>query len=158
MGPDFAQAPREIIGIVADARDAGLNSDPQPATFVPLSQVRDSYMKLNNRFMPLSWVVRTHVEPYSLLPAIQRAFQQTADLPVAHVRTMDRIVIQSTARDEFNTLVSGHFRRRGDSAGVHRTIWADGLLGGAAHARVRHPPGAGRELSASCATWWCGRR
>jgi predicted permease len=109
MGPDFAQAPREIVGIVADARDAGLNNDPQPATFVPLSQVRDSYMKLNNRFMPLSWVARTRVEPYSLLPAIQRAFQQTADLPVAHVRTMDRIVIQSSARDEFNTLVLGIF-------------------------------------------------
>ena len=109
MGPDFAQAPREIIGIVADARDAGLNSDPQPATFVPLSQVRDSYMKLNNRFMPLSWVARTRVEPYSLLPAIQSAFQQTADLPVAHVRSMDRIVIQSTARDEFNTLILSVF-------------------------------------------------
>ena len=109
MGPDFAQAPREIIGIVADARDAGLNNDPQPTTFVPLSQVRDSYMKLNNRFMPLSWVARTRVEPYSLLPAIQRAFQQTADLPVAHVGTMDRIVIQSTSRDEFNTLVLGIF-------------------------------------------------
>jgi putative ABC transport system permease protein len=109
MGPDFAQAPRQIIGIVADARDAGLNNDPQPATFVPLSQVRDSYMKLNNRFMPLSWVARTRVEPYSLLPAIQRAFQQTADLPVAHVRTMERIVIRSTSRDEFNALVLGIF-------------------------------------------------
>ncbi len=109
MGTDFAQAPREIIGIVADARDAGLNNDPQPSTFVPLPQVRDSYMKLNNRFMPLSWVTRTRVEPYSLLPAIQRAFQQTADLPVAHVRTMERIVIQSTARDQFNTMVLGIF-------------------------------------------------
>ena len=109
MGPDFAQAPREIIGIVADARDAGLNHDPQPATFVPLAQVRDSYMKLNNRFMPLSWVVRTRMDPFSLSPAIQRSFQETADLPVAHIRTMDRIVIQSTARDEFNTMVLGVF-------------------------------------------------
>jgi hypothetical protein len=79
MGPDFAQAPREIIGVIADVRDAGLNNDPQPATFVPLSQVLDSYMKLNNRFMPLSWVVRTHVNPYSLSPAIQRAFQPQQD-------------------------------------------------------------------------------
>ncbi len=109
MGPDFAQAPREIIGIIADARDAGLNNDPQPATFIPLSQVRDSYMKLNNRFMPLSWVVRTHVEPYSLSQPIQRVFQDAADLPLAHVRTMDRIVIESTSRDEFNALVLGVF-------------------------------------------------
>ena len=109
MGPDFAQAPREIIGVVADARDAGLNNDPQPATFVPLSQVLDSYMKLDNGFMPLRWLVRTRAAPFSLSPAIQRAFQETADLPVAHIRTMDRIVIQSTARDEFNTLVLGIF-------------------------------------------------
>jgi putative ABC transport system permease protein len=109
MGQDFAQAPREIIGIIADARDSGLNSDPQPTTFIPLPQVRDSYMKLNNRFMPLNWVVRTRVEPFSVSPAVQRVFQEVADLPVAHVRTMDRIVIQSTARDEFNTLVLGVF-------------------------------------------------
>ena len=108
MGPGFGQL-RDIIGIVANARDAGLNNDPQPATFVPLSQVADTYMKLNNRFMPLSWVVRTRVEPLSLLPAIQRVFQEMADLPVAHVRTMDRIVIQSTSRDEFNTVVLGIF-------------------------------------------------
>lgn len=109
MGPDFAQAPREIIGIIADARDAALNADPPPATFVPLSQVLDSYMKLNNTFMPLRWLVRTRVDPYTLSPAIQRAFQEAADLPVAHIRSMDRIVIQSTARDEFNTLLLGIF-------------------------------------------------
>jgi predicted permease len=109
MGADFTQSPRAIIGIVANARDAGLNSDPPPATFVPLAQVQDSYMKLNNTFMPLNWVVRTHVDPYSVQPEIQRAFQKTADLPVAHVRSMDRIVIQSTSRDQFNTLVLGVF-------------------------------------------------
>jgi predicted permease len=109
MGPDFTQPPREIIGIVANARDAGLNNDPQPATFIPLSQVGDAYMKLNNRFMPLSWVVRTHGDPFLVAPAIQRTFQEAADLPVAHLRTMDRIVIESTARDEFNTMLLGIF-------------------------------------------------
>jgi predicted permease len=109
MGPEFVQAPREIIGVIADARDAGLNNDPQPATFVPLSQVGDAYTKLNNRFMPLNWVVRTRVAPFSVSGGIQRVFQETADLPVAHIRTMDRIVIQSTARDEFNTMVLGIF-------------------------------------------------
>jgi putative ABC transport system permease protein len=109
MGPDFVQPPREIIGIVANARDAGLNNDPQPATFIPLSQVGDAYMKLNNRFMPLSWVVRTRVEPFSVNAPIQQVFRETASLPVAHIRTMDSIVIDSTARDEFNTVVLGIF-------------------------------------------------
>ena len=109
MGPDFAQAPREIVGIVGDARDGGLNNDPGPATFVPLAQVLDSYMELNNRFMPLSWVVRTKVAPFSVSAAIQQAFQNAADLPVAHIRSMDQIVIGSTARDQFNTLVLAIF-------------------------------------------------
>ena len=103
MGPDFVQAPREIIGIAGDTRDGGLNSDPFPATFIPLSQVLDSYMTLNNRFMPLSWLVRTRVAPFSLTAPIQKAFRDAADLPVARVRTMDQIVVQSTARNQFNT-------------------------------------------------------
>ena len=103
MGPDFVQAPREIIGIAGDTRDGGLNSDPFPATFIPLSQVLDSYMTLNNRFMPLSWLVRTKVAPFSLAAPIQKAFRDAADLPVARVRTMDQIVVQSTARNQFNT-------------------------------------------------------
>jgi len=109
MGPNFAQPPRQIIGVVADARDGGLNNDPQPATFVPLSQVGDAYMALNNTFMPLRWVVRTKVAPYSLLGQVQGAFQTAAGLPVFHVRSMDQIVVGSTARDQFNTLLLGIF-------------------------------------------------
>ena len=106
---NFRQAPREIIGIVGDARDAGLNSDPQPATFVPLSQVSDPYMALNNTFMPLRWLVRGRVAPFSLLGQIRTAFQQAAGMPVAHVRSMDQIVSESTARDLFNTMLLGVF-------------------------------------------------
>ena len=109
MGPDFAQPPREIVGVVGDARDGGLNAEPFPATFVPLAQVGDAYMKLNNTFMPLNWLVRTKVAPFSLSAPIQQAFQQAAGLPVAHMRTMDQIVIQSTSRDQFNTTLLGIF-------------------------------------------------
>jgi len=123
MGPDFVQPPREIIGIVGDARDGGLNNDPFPATFIPLAQVGDSYMKLNNRFMPLSWVVRTKVAPFSLSEPIQKAFQDAANLPMAHIRTMDQIVIGSTSRDRFNTLVLGIF------ASVAILLSAVGLYG-----------------------------
>jgi putative ABC transport system permease protein len=109
MGPAFAEPPREIIGVVADARDAGLNSDPQPEMFTPLAQVRDAVMVLNNRFLPLSWVVRTSVAPFSVSALVQRVFQDLADLPVGHIRSMDQVVIQSTARDQFNTLLLGVF-------------------------------------------------
>jgi len=109
MGPDFTQPPRQIIGIVGDARDGGLNNDPGPATFVPLSQVGDAYMALDNTFMPLRWLVRGKLPPYSLLGQIRGAFQQAAGLPVSHVRRMEEIVSGSTARDRFNTNLLGIF-------------------------------------------------
>jgi predicted permease len=108
-GPAFAEPPREIIGIVGDARDAGLNLDPGNEMFVPLAQVRDGVMALNNRFMPLTWVVRTKVAPFTLAQPIQQVFQDVADLPVGHVRTMEQVVVQSTSRDRFNTLLLGIF-------------------------------------------------
>jgi putative ABC transport system permease protein len=128
LGPDFEQPPREIIGIAGDARDGGLNNDPQPETFVPLAQVGDAYMALNNRFMPLSWVVRTKVAPFSVSAPIQRAFQDAADLPAAHIRSMDQIVMGSTARDQFNTWVLGIF------AGVAILLASIGLYGLMAYA------------------------
>ena len=109
MGPAFDEPPREIIGVVGDARDGGLNQDPVNEMFVPLAQVRDGVMELNNRFMPLTWVVRTRVAPFSLAEPIQRIFQQAADLPAGHIRTMDQVVVQSTARNRFNTMLLGIF-------------------------------------------------
>jgi predicted permease len=109
MGPAFREAPREIVGVVADARDFGLNSNPGPQMFVPVAQVRDPVMKLNNGFMPLSWVVRTKVAPFSLSAPIQRAFQDIADLPVANLRSMEQVVSQSTSAIQFNTLLLGIF-------------------------------------------------
>ncbi len=66
-------------------------------------------MKLNNGFMPLSWVVRTKVAPFSLSAPIQRAFQDVADLPVANLRSMEQVVSQSTSSVKFNTLLLGIF-------------------------------------------------
>jgi hypothetical protein len=56
-------------------------------------------MSLNNKFMPLTWLVRTKVAPISLSTAIQQAFRDAAGLAVARIRSMDKIVVQSTARD-----------------------------------------------------------
>src|SRR5581483_8269114 len=68
----FAEPPREIVGVVANARDAGLNANPQPQMFIPVPQVKDAVMALNNRFMPMNWVVRTSVAPFSLSLPIQQ--------------------------------------------------------------------------------------
>ena len=109
MGPDFAEPPRKIIGVVGDARVLGLNQDPPDQMFVPIAQVRDGVMALNNTFMPLCWVVRTKMAPLSQAAPVQRVFRETADLPVGHIQSMDQVVVQSTARNQFNTVLLSIF-------------------------------------------------
>jgi len=109
MGPAFEEPAREVVGVVADARDGGLNSDPQPQMFVPVAQVKDSVLALNNRFMPLTWALRTSMNPLATVAAAQGIFKEIADLPMGHPRTMEEVVARSTAGDRFNTLLLGVF-------------------------------------------------
>jgi predicted permease len=106
VGPEFEEPARQIIGIVGDSRDNGLNRNPNPMMYVPVAQVTDGVTALNSRIRPLIWVVRTRVPEYSLSPAIQAALRQASGgLPVAKVRSMDEVVAQSTAREDFNMLL-----------------------------------------------------
>ena len=61
---EFAAEPeRQIIGVVGDTRDDGLNNDPGPTMFIPQSQVPDLANALNVRITPMAWVVRTETDP-----------------------------------------------------------------------------------------------
>jgi len=107
---EFASEPdREIIGVVADSRDNGLNQDPGPKMFVPQGQVPDAVTKLNASIGTMSWVVRTRVPPMQVSQAIQAQIRQATGLPTADIRTMDQIVSRSTSRERFNTLLMTTF-------------------------------------------------
>jgi predicted permease len=100
---EFADEPeRQIIGIVADVRDGGLNDEPGPTMYIPQGQVPDAANALNVRLTPMAWVVRTKVEPYSVSAAVQEALREASGLPVSDIRTMSEVVSRSTSRDRFN--------------------------------------------------------
>ena len=106
MGPEFVEGPRQIVGIAGDVRDGGLNRDPRPTMYIPVAQVRDGVTALNARIGPISWIVRTRMAPHTLSSVIQKELREASGgLPVSHVRTMDEVVIQSTARADFNMLL-----------------------------------------------------
>lgn len=106
MGPVFAEPPRQVIGIVGDTRDGGLNQDPGPTMFIPVAQMPDKVTELNSRIAPLWWIVRTRMEPHTLTAAVTSAIREaTGGLPVAHIRTMDDIVVLTTSRERFNMLL-----------------------------------------------------
>jgi predicted permease len=106
IGPEFVEGPRQIIGVVGDVRDSALNQDPRPAMYVPFAQVPNGVTALNARVSALGWVVRTRSEPHALSPSIQKELREASGgLPVARIQSMDEIVVQSTARSDFNMLL-----------------------------------------------------
>jgi putative ABC transport system permease protein len=100
---EFASEPeRQIIGVVGDVRNGGLNNDPGPMMYIPQAQVPDAANALNVALTPIAWVVRTQVEPRSVSNAVQEQLRQASGLPVSNVRTMSEVVSLSTSRQQFN--------------------------------------------------------
>ena len=123
---EFAGEPdRQIIGIVGDVRDGGLNSEPRPRMYIPQSQVPDPVNALNIGISTLKWVVRTRVPPHSVSQAVQEQLRQVTGLPVSDVRSMDDIVSLSTSRQRFNMWLMSVF---GASALLLAAIGIYGLM------------------------------
>lgn len=108
MGPPFEEPARQIVGVVGNTHEGGLDRDTGSLMIVPDTQVLDSMTALNAKIVPLRWAVRTHGDPRQLSAAIAEQLRQASGgFPVAHIRTMDEIVSRSTSRQTFNmTLLS----------------------------------------------------
>jgi predicted permease len=108
MGPAYKEPPRQIIGVVADFRDRALGSNPEPIVYRPVTQLVDAVNALDNWGAAMIWAIRTKTEPHSLIINIQEQLRiASGGLPVAHVRSMQEVMTQSTARTNFNmTLLS----------------------------------------------------
>jgi len=104
-----AETDRQIVGIVADIKSNGLDSEPQPQMWVAQAQVPDLANALNISLTPISWIVRTQVPPQTLSNAIQESLRQTTGLPVTDVESMDAIVSTSVSRQRFNMWVMSVF-------------------------------------------------
>ena len=123
---EFTDEPdRQIIGVVSDVRDGGLNNDPQPTMYIPQAQVPDLVNALNVRITPIAWVLRTRVNVNSLTGAIQKELREATGLPVSEVRSMDEVVSRSISRERFNMLVMTIF---GGSALLLAAIGIYGLM------------------------------
>jgi predicted permease len=106
VGPQFEEPARQIVGVVGDTHDGGLNRDPGPLMIIPQAQVIDTITALNSNIVPMRWIVRTHGDPHQLIPTLTEQLRQASGgFPLARVRPMDEIVIRSTARDSFNMLL-----------------------------------------------------
>jgi putative ABC transport system permease protein len=106
LGPQFEEPAREIVGVAANIREMGLAGGDRPVMYIPQSQVADGLIKLANSVIPLSWIIQTTADPSSLSAAIQHEIQSVdSQLAASKIRTMDQVISESTARQNFNMLL-----------------------------------------------------
>ncbi|HXP07012.1 MAG TPA: ABC transporter permease [Acidobacteriaceae bacterium] len=156
VGPQFTEPARQIVGVVGDIRDGGLNNDPRPLMIVPGSQVTDGMTALNSNIGPMVWLVRTHGDPHSYISSVTDQLRQSSGgFPVARVRPMTQVVANSTAREDFNMLLLTIF---GCSALILAAIGIYGLMAYSVQQRtqemgIRMALGADRSRIRSLVVW-----
>jgi putative ABC transport system permease protein len=156
VGPQFEEPARQIIGVVGDIRDGGLNREPRPLMIVPEAQVTDGMTALNAGIGPVAWLVRTRTDPRPLTNAITEQLRQASNgFPVARVRPMEEVVVQSTSRQDFNMLLLTIF---GAAALLLAGIGIYGLMAYSAQQRtqemgIRLALGADRSAIRNLVVW-----
>ena len=156
VGPEFDEPARQIIGIAGDIHSNGLGADPFPLMIVPQAQVTDGMTALNARIGPVIWLVRTHTEPHQFISAVSEQLRQASGgFSVARVRSMDEVVVHSTARQSFNMLLLSVF---GASALVLASIGIYGLMAYSVQQRtqemgIRMALGADRSRIRNLVVW-----
>jgi len=124
FAPGFDEPAREIVGIAADIRDDALDIPASPTIYVPIAQMAEGITALFAHVAPIGFVVRAHVAPQALRPAIEAELRQVSGgLPVSGVESMDDVTVRSTARSDFNTLLMNIF------GGVALLLAAIGMYG-----------------------------
>jgi putative ABC transport system permease protein len=91
----------EVVGVVADQRFFGWDSDLYPATYFSYGMMPESSM---------AFVVRTKIDPMYVSSSVRQAIWSIdKDLPFTQVRTMDQRLSQSFAGRRFHMILLGGF-------------------------------------------------
>jgi|HubBroStandDraft_6_1064221.scaffolds.fasta_scaffold06087_2 putative ABC transport system permease protein len=93
--------PSEIIGVVGDVRQMGLDTPAEPTVYWPHPELVLS---------ELTFVVRTANEPLALVSAVRNEIQQMdPEQPMGAVSTMDQLLAGTLSRSRFTMLLLGVF-------------------------------------------------
>lgn len=87
-------SPAEVIGVVADQRERGLDSDPTLTVYLPSYGYGPG---------PMQFAIHTAGNPTALTSTLRSILKELdPNLPLSNVQTMDEVVSQSVAPRRFN--------------------------------------------------------
>jgi predicted permease len=118
----FPGKTREIVGVVGDVKDRGLEvAEPEAMLYMPLGQLAPPATAAWRSF-PLWIVVRTQSDPAAITSSVINAVHAlNPELPIVDVTTMENFVAESLSQQRFNMLLLAVF------AGVALLLAAVGI-------------------------------
>jgi predicted permease len=92
----------QVVGVCADTRYSSLRENPPPQFFMPYVQ--------QTEVGGLTYVIRTHVRPAAIMPALRQALAQIdRDLPMADVRTQQEQIDDTMSTERALAALAGGF-------------------------------------------------
>ena len=129
----------EVVGVVADVRNQGLDSEPKKQVYLPLRQ---------NPVPAMSLVARTERDPMAFAATLQREIWAVdAAQPIYDLSTMDQHSGARGLSAAAEHHIAGDLCGCGAAACRLGYLWGVVLLGDPADPRDRAPDGAGRHGS-----------
>jgi putative ABC transport system permease protein len=108
-GPAATSKPRQIIGVVADIKEMGLDQPARPTVYVPQAQVLDGFNEMTNYWFASSLLVRT-AQPIQIDREIREIVAAVdPQEPVAQIDPMDAVIAKSIAQQRFVMTLMGIF-------------------------------------------------
>jgi putative ABC transport system permease protein len=78
--------------------------------YIPQSQMPEGLTALANSVIPLSWAIRTAVDPMSLRVSVERELNAIdGQMRVSRVRTMEQVIAEAVSRQNFNMVLLSLF-------------------------------------------------
>jgi predicted permease len=125
MGRDFADQPREIVGVAADTRGEGrMQGESRPSVYTPIAQMPDRAMASHNSDSWWFWAVRTARDPLAMSHTVRaEILKADPSLGVANPRSLEQVVGMGIEQQRVQAAVISSF------AAIALLLAAVGLYG-----------------------------